>query len=633
MRKNELKSFLKPADLLLIVPPFAATSIPSFGLHLLQSICRQNGLSVRVLYANFFYSRIIGNKLYHSIFLDNSLLLGERLFAANAFDLPPLKANMERINRDGWFPDHIWQGQKNSKKNKIPEVVFKYKKLLSSADWSHIEELSNQWLYTMAEQISKMQFPVIGCTTSSGSLTPAVALLKYIKKNNPDIVTIIGGTMCDEEMAEGILSLGSIIDYIYSGEGESTFPPFLKKILSGDLPEEKIIYGEVVKDLNKNPLPDYSEYFEQKKVLNIDQSPQESKNTSMILYETSRGCWYGNCTFCGLKAKKESYREKSPQKIIRDLKQLLHQNSGNTVWMIDNIMPKQYFKTLLPRLADEIPSLRMSYEIKANLTLEKMIILKQAGVTQIQPGIESLSSSLLKRMRKGVTVRENLALLRYARSLGIDVRWYLLYGLPGDQAYEYQEMIDLLPLISHLPPPRDLIPLIIHRFSEYHSTPEKFNISNLRPAEVYSDILPEHANVEKLVYQFAAEFNTESFLNPELIDTFWRQFEIWKDKWEFYKVFPLEFLLPVLHLEKQSNTQFVLHDTRGLPGNPQKTTINREQAALIITDHPANSPSNFHWALEAQLGIIIDSWFITFVTANPSLIKEFDKESRINEPS
>ena len=60
------------------------------------------------------------------------------------------------------------------------------------------------------------------------------------------------------------------------------------------------------------------------------------------------------------------------------------------------------------------------------------MLLKRAGISFIQPGIEALSSSLLKLMRKGVSAHQNLALLRYARCAGVHLVWNLLCGFPGD---------------------------------------------------------------------------------------------------------------------------------------------------------------------------------------------------------
>ena len=62
----------------------------------------------------------------------------------------------------------------------------------------------------------------------------------------------------------------------------------------------------------------------------------------------------------------------------------------------DNIMPHAYWKTLLPRLAAEIPGLWGMYEQKANPTLKQVSLLADSGIRAIQPGIEALSSGLLK---------------------------------------------------------------------------------------------------------------------------------------------------------------------------------------------------------------------------------------------
>ena len=83
--------------------------------------------------------------------------------------------------------------------------------------------------------------------------------------------------------------------------------------------------------------------------------------------------------------------------------------------MTDSIMPYTYFKTLLPRLAGQFPGSQIFYEQRANLSLPQILALRRAGITSIQPGIESLSSRLLSLINKGVQARQNLMLLRYAR--------------------------------------------------------------------------------------------------------------------------------------------------------------------------------------------------------------------------
>ncbi len=51
---------LRPADVLLIVPPFAHLTWPSIGVHVLQGIAREEGLEVQVMYGNMQYAAMIG---------------------------------------------------------------------------------------------------------------------------------------------------------------------------------------------------------------------------------------------------------------------------------------------------------------------------------------------------------------------------------------------------------------------------------------------------------------------------------------------------------------------------------------------------------------------------------------------
>src|SRR5262249_46480802 len=145
------------------------------------------------------------------------------------------------------------------------------------------------------------------------------------------------------------------------------------------------------------------------------------KKEIWLPYESSRGCWWGarqHCTFCGLNGETMAFRQKSPDRMIDGVKRLLARYPSQNIAMIDNILPHSYFRTVLPRLAEDPPAARIYYEIKSNLTLNQVELLRRAGVERAQPGIEALSSSLLQRMKKGVLARQNLALLRYGRAVG-----------------------------------------------------------------------------------------------------------------------------------------------------------------------------------------------------------------------
>jgi hypothetical protein len=103
--------------------------------------------------------------------------------------------------------------------------------------------------------------------------------------------------------------------------------------------------------------------------------------------------WDCHC-FCGINGATIEFREKSPDLVLSELKKLLVEHPSGKICMMDNIMPYSYFDTLLPKLKSAIPSAHIFYEQKANLSLSKIVALKNAGVEVIQPGIDSLSTSM-----------------------------------------------------------------------------------------------------------------------------------------------------------------------------------------------------------------------------------------------
>ena len=108
--------------------------------------------------------------------------------------------------------------------------------------------------------------------------------------------------------------------------------------------------------------------------------------------------------------------------------------------------------------------LRICYEIKANLTKEQVRLLAQAGIRDVQPGIESLSTPLLRLMKKGCSRLQNIQLLKWCRELGVRPIWNILWGFPGEDPAEYSEMAAMMPALSHLQPPMSAAKLRLDRF-------------------------------------------------------------------------------------------------------------------------------------------------------------------------
>jgi len=578
--------------------------------HVLQSVCAARGLHVRVLYVHLDLARIIGLEGYAAIhdgtLMRAAALLGERLFARSAHDLRALHGGDECF------------------KQSLDPTMFAW--LLK------IEQELPAWCDRIAGLISAMAFPIVGCTTTFAQTNASLALLRRIKRNQPEVLTVLGGANCEGQMAEGMATLDpgrTSVDYFFAGECEEAFPAFIKNFKQGDLPKVRVIEGSPCKHLDDIPTPDYREYFEQRAVLLPEAANRLGE--ACVPYETSRGCWWGqkhHCTFCGLNGEGMKFREKAPDKVVQDLRAMAGTYPTQRLEMVDNIMPYSYFGSLLPRLSREKMPWKIFYEQKANLSLAKLLQLKRANVISIQPGIEALCSNVLQRMNKGTLARQNIGLLRHARAAGLDLFWNLLWGIPGDLARSYEQTLELIPFLHHLQPPSGLIHLSIDRFSPYFDRPQDYGLSSLKPAPAYDAAFPVYADKQRLAYHFEAEYDCESHDAPELIEALRSAVEEWRALWAQGSASAPT--LRVVQLSAFTGEEYLLIDTRGVAKGDGFQFLDTEQAAIALTPRVLDSEEELSWAIERGLGVIVDSWYIPLATASTEVLQRL--EAGISSP-
>ena len=399
-------------DVLIVVPPFFELHYPSLGAHVLQACGRAAGFRVRVLYANLLCASFIGLRRYRT-FSQAPLgtFVGERLFARSAYGTAPLgrrgqMLTLERIHGTALAP-----------------AIYDDDRQFGGAyhfDLLDTEALIPAWVEAMGRYIASLGVPVIGATTTFQQTAPAIALLRAARRYTTDAITIIGGANCEGEMAEGIRSLAPFIDYVFSGESEASVPA-VSRGPSNAASALPIRSSRAVRARTWTRCRHWSTTTTSSSGRGPSRrrtAPRSDRPPSS--YETSRGCWWGqkqHCTFCGLNGEGMGFRTRSAERVIAEIRTLAGKYHPASIIMADNIMPYEYFSTVLPRLAKELPGLKIFYEQKANLSRERLVLLRDAGIHSIQPGIEALSTDLLRLMRKGTTARQNVGLLRDARGV------------------------------------------------------------------------------------------------------------------------------------------------------------------------------------------------------------------------
>ncbi|MFF7456975.1 RiPP maturation radical SAM C-methyltransferase [Kitasatospora sp. NPDC008115] len=353
---------------------------------------------------------------------------------------------------------------------------------------------------------------LVGFTTTFQQNTASLAAARLLKQRCPQVRTVFGGANCDGPQGAALHRNFPFLDYVVRGEGEAAFPALLA---GGDL---AAVPGLCWRDdagrptanaMARRPLPPaailpprYDGFFER-----LDASVAAGWVDPKLVLEGSRGCWWGekhHCTFCGLNGSSMEFRSKPPADFLAELLALAERHQLLDVYVVDNILDMGYFDTVLKSLAELPVDLRLHFEIKANLRRRQFQLLGDSGAAQVQPGIESLSTRVLRIMDKGVTGCQNVRALRDAQSAGVSVTWNYLYGFPGEQEEDYESVIRQLPALHHLDPPTGAGRIAIERFSPYFDRPE-LGFAITRPAFQYRATyrLPE-SELNDLAYVFTA---------------------------------------------------------------------------------------------------------------------------------
>lgn len=587
---------LADARLIVVVPPFASADRPSLGAEIIGRVACDHGFPAQILYANLSFAALLGVRDYSRLcHTPTGHLLGERAFARA-----------------------MYGSQASAETEEEVAAALRQAVVDSKLDLAQLQEMAERWADFYALRLAALPAEIIGFTSTFEQTLASLALIERIKRHAPSKTLILGGANVDGPMADAVAALSSAIDHVFAGESEAAFGDFLAATAKS-APRNRVIRGSPNLALDDLPDLDYGAYASQ-----LSQTVAAGvvegglcTNELWMPYESSRGCWWGakhHCTFCGLNALGMGYREKKPAKVLGELMNLTDRYPEAQIMMVDNIMPFSYFSSLIPELARQERRFKIFYEQKANITLSRMRLLAAAGIGRIQPGIESLDTSVLKLMRKGSSLRTNLECLRYARSMKIDVTWNLLVDFPNEEDTAYESMAALIPLLAHLPPPSGVAPLSIERFSPYFDERDAFGIDNLRPVAAYSAAHPGMADTSGIAYHFTGDYPSTYRRRPELIRSIERQVNGWKAAWTEHDT------LPLLEIIELSEERYLICDLRPC-AKVEADIIDPDRARFCLAG--IGDREDAAWALERGYAWEADGQVIPLALASEDCMLRF----------
>jgi len=507
---------------LLLQLPFFTLDSPSIALSLLKASLKEANIPCDLLYRNLDFGKQLGPELYS--FIAGSVpvhsLYGDLLFAE--------ELQQRRVDRDR--VQELVHPPGAPGRMELPESLIEV--------FPELVQQSRAFLDETMEVIDWSAYQLVGLSTMF-TIAPSLALAKRISALPDAPRIVLGGSYCEDVMGQAIAEEFPWIDFVCRGEGERLIVELARHL---DAPESRplaqipgLLWRDTTNTLRCN---DSAEYRGKATLIALGQKPRPAPGEYaldalakpkyedwMAQYErvavmaperrrlpiqTSRGCWYGakhHCVFCGLNDATIAYRRKSPARALEEFRELFGQGI-KMVHAVDDIMDFKYLKTLLPALERENPGVEIFYEIKANLSWEEVKLLRESGVVWIQPGIESLSTPLLRLMDKGTTALMNVRLLRYAAEHQVGVAWNLLYGFPNEEPAVFEQMAALLPAISHLQPPSvNCTQIRLHRFSPLFVNHETMGLHNLAPTPSHRELYPfPEDSVHRLAYYFDHDY-------------------------------------------------------------------------------------------------------------------------------
>jgi ribosomal peptide maturation radical SAM protein 1 len=379
-----------------------------------------------------------------------------------------------------------------------------------------IKSFVPEFLESAADELLACNPSVVGFSTVFQQNLASLVLAKILKTRCPSINIVFGGGNCDGPMGQAIHECFPWVDFVVRGEGERVLVELVRDVLAGRTIREHpgLCYrrgsrtiavpqkSEPQVPIGEIPTPTYDDYFDR-----LSRTPLRSElwPEIAILFESSRGCWWGaksHCTFCGLNGSLMKFRSKAASRVVEEILSLAAKYGVLDFVAVDDIIDLHHIRELLPLLRSSGADLTVFYETKANLTKEQLRGFRDAGVSAIQPGIESLSTPVLKLMRKGVTGLQNVRLLKWCAELGITPAWNLLYGFPGEPPDEYERMAEVVPSLVHLQAPM-FMRVEIERFSPYFDRPAEFGIEIVGPQPHYRFLYSiEREALADLAYDF-----------------------------------------------------------------------------------------------------------------------------------
>lgn len=322
-----------------------------------------------------------------------------------------------------------------------------------------------------------------GITMTTGDVPVANAVGRLIKKLYPKSTLVCGGAH-PSALPTQVIEEG-IFDIVCIGEGEQTA---LELVQGKPLDKIKgICYKDnggikttpsrpYWKELDKLPFPAWDLIPDLISYHLVEEGAPASCITC------SRGCPY-NCAFCStMSVFKRTYRKRSAENIVQEVRLLRDKYGIKEVRLIDELtlLDRKHFVDICKSLAGL--GMRWRTHSRADLICKNKDLLKVAkdsGITELAVGVENPDDGILKLVNKQVTSAQCEEAVNAIKDVGIQSKTYFIVGLPGES---WKTVENMIAWIKRVKPDRTTLSTFVPLPNcDIYVHPERYNYKIIHP--------------------------------------------------------------------------------------------------------------------------------------------------------
>ncbi len=304
----------------------------------------------------------------------------------------------------------------------------------------------------LLEKVNWNDYGLVGISIIHiGQVIPGLTLARLLRKKFKHLHIVIGGSVFNRHadlldnkqalfeeffhsaiVSEGEKPLEELVSHLKEGKPLTTVPNLIY------MEEQKVIHNP-----KAEALP-----YEHLVCPTFDQLPLEKylMPYPVLPYMSSRGCYWGKCTFCTHSFIYDSYyRKENETRVAEELGQLGKKYNTKYFTFSDEAISPNAFNRMSKAILKQGVEMRalgmLKFESGDKETPELFEDIYKAGFLMLFFGLESANDRILKIIDKGCDQDTERSVLKNSSDAGIWNHLYLFFGFPTEEREEAEDTI------------------------------------------------------------------------------------------------------------------------------------------------------------------------------------------------